>query len=110
MFAAISLLAITFAVVSAAGSADQCCLQRRVNSVDERGGVYSLDVNLTLIADISSSPVCSTNCIYTKVGKSGQIFCFGHGSLTSECSITPAGPKRPDFTTIMIGGSVGMQK
>jgi len=28
MFAAISLLAITFAVVSAAGSADQCCLQR----------------------------------------------------------------------------------
>ncbi|XP_023346542.1 uncharacterized protein LOC111715450 [Eurytemora carolleeae] len=95
MLAAISLLAFTSAVVSA----DQCCEQRRVNSVDERGGVYSLDVNLTMIANTSSTPFCSNSCIYTKKGKPGQFFCFGHGSLTSECSKTPS-----DTTGILLIG------
>ncbi|XP_023346172.1 influenza virus NS1A-binding protein homolog B [Eurytemora carolleeae] len=81
-----------------------CCPRKIITGDgDSRSGTYTFNTTM----DVSTLPAeCKDGCIYTKMGLD-ELFCFAPGNLTSEC--VAIGPKRPDFTTIMIGGSSGTE-
>ncbi|XP_023340029.1 ovochymase-1 [Eurytemora carolleeae] len=58
-----------------------------VGGIDERSGVYILDEDATTAADFYNQNICQSECIYRRRhDTTGELFCFGFGSLTSECA------------------------
>ena len=73
--------------------AGNCCFMKSVNWSDSRGGIYIFKTrgNRTTFPD-----VCDDECVYTKQNDyTGQLYCFGRGDLTSQCSGT---------SVVLIGG------
>jgi len=73
----------------------ECCTIKAVPGTDMRSGTYLLNKT-----DFNLPEYCNDMCAYTKQGdNSGDIYCFGHGNLSSECTgtrmtnnILPPGP------------------